>query len=87
MSATKGIYTYRINGTIHHKLSKNLLNKDNIPTDAGFSQICIYHPELQTDIISSKYSSLIKKEILNMIQEQLNIYNEYVKVYQQAGKK
>lgn len=47
LPAHNGVYTFRINGTIHHKLSNFLPNGDRPP---AFSQIYIYDSEMQTQI-------------------------------------
>jgi hypothetical protein len=82
MPANQGVYTYRINGRIHHKLSSMLPRDNNQPK---FSQIYIYDSEMQTAIRSGMFPQSINIEILNQIQNLLIQFNPYVKIYKQAG--
>ena len=84
MNATSGVYTYRINGAVHHKLSSLLPNK-NSPQQ--FSQIYIMDADMQSSHRTGMFPKAIQAKILNQIQEQLNKFNPYVKIYQQAGLK
>jgi hypothetical protein len=83
MRATSGVYTYRINGSVHHKLSNYLPNPDYKP---HFSQIYIYDADMQSNIRTNMFPHAIKASILNTIQRLLEMNNPYVRVYMQAGK-
>jgi hypothetical protein len=83
MSATSGVYTYRINGAVHHKLSSYLPNPDYKP---HFSQIYIYDSEMQAKIRTDMFPHAIRASILNTIQRLLEMNNPYVQIYMQAGK-
>jgi hypothetical protein len=83
MRANQGVYTYRINGAVHHKLSNSLPNPDFKP---HFSQIYIYDSAMQANIRTNMFPVAIKASILNTIQKLLEMGNPYVRVYMQAGK-
>ena len=83
MSADRGVYTYRIQGSIHHKLSSYLPNPDHKPQ---FSQIYIYDSEVQASIRGNMFPNVIKASILNTIQKLLEMNNPYVQIYMQTGK-
>ena len=83
MTATSGVYTYRINGAVHHKLSNYLPNEQYKP---HFSQIYIYDLNMQTNIRTSMFPHIIKAAILNTFQGLLELNNPYVRIYMQAGK-
>lgn len=57
IQATAGVYTYRINGAIHHKLSSYLPNPNFKP---HFSQIYIYDSEMQASIRTNMFPHAIK---------------------------
>jgi hypothetical protein len=82
MKAKVGVYNYRINGGIHHKLSHFEPKND---TQANFSQIYIYDSQMQASIRAGMFPRVIKADILNKIQSLLLSHNPYVNVYQQAG--
>jgi len=82
LQAKTGTYTYKINGTVHHKLSHLLPNGERPPQ---FSQIYIYDSEMQTQIRSGMFSGTIDSTILNKVQELLDQFNPYVRIYKQAG--
>jgi len=82
LAATEGVYTYRINGSVHHKIS-NFLPLD--PSNPTFSQIYIYDSDMQSTIRTGKYPQTILANILNKFQDYLNRYNPYVHIYQQLG--
>ena len=65
MSADTGIYTYRINGSVHHKISSFMPNDNFGPK---FSQIYIYDSEMQSQLRSSMFTKGINSQILNIIQ-------------------
>ncbi|CAF0947889.1 unnamed protein product [Brachionus calyciflorus] len=84
MKATNGIYTYKINGPVIQRIS-NL--KPDDPNHPSFSQIYIYDPEFQSKYRLGNFGSNIKINTLNELQQVLNNYNPYVKIYQQLGKR
>ncbi|CAF0968173.1 unnamed protein product [Brachionus calyciflorus] len=84
MKATNGIYTYKINGSVVQRIS-NL--KPDDPNHLSFSQIYIYGPEFQSKYRLGNFSSNIKINTLNELQQVLYKYNPYVKIYQQLGKR
>jgi hypothetical protein len=83
MRANTGVYTYRINGAVHHKLSNYLHNPEYKP---HFSQIYIYDADMQSNIRANMFPHVIKASILNTIQDLLEMNNPYVRIYMQAGK-
>ena len=83
MNASNGVYTYRIQGSVHHKISSYLPNPNFKPT---FSQMYIYDSDMQTSIRGNMFPSVIKASILNTIQKLLELNNPYVKIYMQVGK-
>ena len=76
------IGTYRINGSVHHKISQFLPNPDQNPQ---FSQIYIYDSEMQTKIRSAMFPKALNTTILNLFQKYLQQNNPYVRIYMQAG--
>ena len=82
MTARNGIYTYRINGSIHHKISSYMPNPEHRPQ---FSQIYIYDSQMQSSIRAGMFPKIIRSEILNTIQRLLELHNPYVRIYMQAG--
>ena len=82
LAATSGVYTYRINGAMHHKLSDLIPNNGQ---SQKFSQIYILDADLQSTHRSGMYPKAINANILNIIQTELNKNNPYVQIYQQAG--
>jgi ABC-type dipeptide/oligopeptide/nickel transport system ATPase component len=83
LSATSGVYTFRINGTVHHKIS-NFMPEDKLK--AKFGQIYIYDSDLQSLIRQQMFPKAIRASILNLFQDYLIRVNPYVHIYQQAGK-
>ena len=84
MAATNGVYTYRINGDVHHKLSSYMPNTNHSPK---FSQIYIYDVDMQSSIRTGMYPKVIKASILNKIQRLLELNNPFVRIYKQAGER
>ena len=56
LKATSGVYTFRINGSVHHKLSSYLPSSTNSPK---FSQIYIYDSEMKSSIRSGLFPKVI----------------------------
>ena len=65
MSAETEVYTYRINGAVHHKISSYSPNTNFKPQ---FSQIYIYDSEMQSQIRSGMFPNVINSDILNAFQ-------------------
>ncbi|CAF0714504.1 unnamed protein product [Brachionus calyciflorus] len=84
MKSTSGVYTYKINGTVVQRIS-NL--KPDDPLHPAFSQIYTYDLDFQSKYRSNRFSSNIKIDILNGLQQNLIDLNPYVKTYQQLGKR
>jgi hypothetical protein len=82
LSANVGAYTYRINGSVHHHISKYYSNDSSLDK---FSQIYFYDPDIQSSIRTGMYPKAISANILNKFQNYLNRLNPYVKIFQQAG--
>ena len=82
MSANQGVYTYRINGSVHHKISQYLPNHNHNPQ---FSQIYIYDSDMQIKIRSGMFPKTLNTTILNLFQKHLENNNPYVRIYMQAG--
>ncbi len=82
LANTVGAYTYRINGSVHHCISKHFSSD---PSQAKFSQIYFYDADMQSNIRTGMYPKAIHARILNMFQDFLNRVNPYVKIFQQAG--
>jgi hypothetical protein len=82
MQATSGVYNYRINGGVHHKISAFLPNDNKKET---FSQFYVLDPLLQSTARTGMFPGIIKANILNKIQDVLQIHNPYVQIYKQAG--
>ena len=87
MKANSGAYTYRINRSVHHKISNYLAYPDKKP---HFSQIYIYDADMQAqfrkDMFPHKICKTINADIFNTIQHFLELNNPYVNIYRQAGK-
>ena len=81
MSQTNGVYTYRICGTVHHKIGDLLPRNNHKP---AFSQIYIFDAKEQFEIRKS-LSNEIDSGILNLLQDMLHEVNPYLHIYQQAG--
>ena len=81
MSQTNGVYTYRICGTVHHKIGDLLPRNNHKP---AFSQIYIFDAKEQFEIRKSLLNE-IDSGILNLLQDMLHEVNPYVHIYQQAG--
>jgi hypothetical protein len=82
LSRDRGVYTYRINGSIHHHISS--FESEN-QKKAKFSQIYIYDPEMQSSIRTGMFPKAIKASVLNLFQEFLQQNNPYVQIYMHAG--
>ena len=62
LAATDGVYTYRINGSVHHKISPYLHPANQQP---HFSQIYLYDSEMQASIRGNMFPKAIDSSILN----------------------
>ena len=82
MKQTAGVYTYRICGTVHHKIG-DIVPKKNI--NPAYSQIYIFDAKEHHDIRMSISPDEIDSGILNLIQNMLHDVNPYVDIYTQAG--
>jgi hypothetical protein len=82
MAATVGVYTYRIQGAVHHAISSYLPKQNQRPQ---FSQIYTYDADMQSTIRTGMYPKAIIADILNIFQHQLHLNNPYVRIYMQVG--
>ena len=85
----KGVYTYRINGTIHHSIGKyfteTINNFDGSPSvTPKFAQIYIYDAQFDTNSRIKLFKN-INSELLNSLQQILQEHNPYVQIFKQAG--
>ena len=83
MKVNSGVYTYRINGSVHHKISNFLANPDKKP---HFSQIYIYDADMQAQYRKEVFPKTTNADILNAIQHFFELNNPCVNIYRQAGK-
>lgn len=73
-----GVYTYRIQGAVYHRISKGLIPNDG--DDASFAQIYIYDTDYQTDRRMQLYPDL-DRGIMQTLQSVLARDNPHVRQF------
>ena len=83
-NANEGVYTYRINGTLHHSIENLFLATTKEP---GFAQVYFYDSSLEKQTeqrLKNFHEYNLDPTMLNFIQNELYEINPFVKIFKQA---
>lgn len=77
-NSRSGVYTYRVQGSVYHLISRGLIPDDG--ANAGFAQIYIYDTDFQLERRMQLYPDL-DRGIMSMLQEVLARDNRHVRQF------
>lgn len=80
-SATNGVYTFRINGMLSHRIGGLLPVGDNLPK---FAQIYFTGDQEQPALRNQHFGNVLDQQLLANIQQVLIQHNPYVQLLRQA---
>lgn len=80
-NATSGVYTFRINGMLSHRIGGLIPEGNNLPK---FAQIYFTGDQEQPALRNGHFGNVLNEQLLTNIQQVLIQHNPYVQIFRQA---